>query len=247
MIEDIILVKLGGKILSNQKYLHSTLDQFETLLYQKKILKKVLLLPGGGNYANFVRKIDQKLSINEDLAHWSAILAMNWNGAELHDKVENSNLISKFSKLKKKLNDERILRNFLIFQPLDFLMETDELPHTWDVTSDSIALYLAYKLELNRCFLIKDIDGILDKNFKLVKNLTTQEYKQMKKEGELANFPKNSTFFKKSRPIDKYSLGLIERYNLECILLNGLHLDKIILKFFIKSSEKDKIYTKITK
>lgn len=247
MIEDIILVKLGGKVLSDQKYLHSAIDQFETLLYQKKILKKVLILPGGGDYANFIRKIDQKLSIDDDLAHWSAILAMDCNGVKLHEKIKNSNLISKFSTLKKKLKDERIASNFLIFQPLDFLMETDELPHKWDVTSDSIALYLANKLELNRCFLIKDVDGILDKNFELIKSLTTQKYNQMKTDRELAIFPKNATFIKKSKPIDKYSLELIERHNLECILLNGTHSDKMILKFFIKSSEKDKTYTKITK
>ncbi|GAH95686.1 unnamed protein product, partial [marine sediment metagenome] len=37
------------------------------------------------------------------------------------------------------------------------------------VTSDSIAIYFANKLNLNECYLIKDIEGIYSKNNEVIK------------------------------------------------------------------------------
>jgi aspartokinase-like uncharacterized kinase len=42
------------------------------------------------------------------------------------------------------------------------LKATDELPHTWDVTSDSIALWIGKRTRADIVILLKSVDGIVD-------------------------------------------------------------------------------------
>lgn len=43
--------------------------------------------------------------------------------------------------------------------PSQWLSAADELPHTWDVTSDSLAAYLAMLLGAERLVLVKSAEG----------------------------------------------------------------------------------------
>ena len=243
--KDIILVKLGGAIIEHENNLTSSINQFQTLIFKKNIIKKVIIIPGGGNYANFIRYIDKKSHLGDDLAHWEAILAMNWNAFNIHNKIRNTNLISEFSSLQKTLNANSESGEIIIFQPFAYLKYKDELPHRWTITSDSIALYIANKCSLNICYLIKDVDGIFDKNFELIKTITTQELRKLKQHNLLANLNETDENIKLSKPIDQYSLELIDKYQLECVFLNGSGDKNNILKYFSSSSENKKKFTRI--
>ena len=82
--------------------------------------------------------------------------------------------------LQKLINDNES-KQILIFGPYNYLSNEDVLPHSWEVTSDSITLFLAYKLKLDVCYLIKDIDGIflMDKPFP-VTEISTKDYNNYK-------------------------------------------------------------------
>ncbi|TFF93563.1 MAG: hypothetical protein EU543_03350 [Promethearchaeota archaeon] len=244
--KDIILVKLGGAIIEHENNLTSSINQFKTLIFKKNIIKKVIIIPGGGSYANFIRYIDKKSHLGDDLAHWEAILAMNWNAFNIHNKFRNTNLISEFSSLQKTLKENSESEEIIIFQPFTYLKYKDELPHSWTITSDSIALYIANKYSLNVCYLIKDVDGILDKNFNLIRTITTQELRKLKNNNLLANL-NEADDIKLSRPIDQYSLKLIDKYKLECVFLNGSGDKNRILEYFSSPSENKKKYTRIIK
>ncbi|MBD3213837.1 MAG: hypothetical protein GF311_14605 [Candidatus Lokiarchaeota archaeon] len=245
--EDFILVKLGGNIIGNQNNLSSTISQLRRLVDVQGLFRKAILICGGGEYANFIRILDQEISLGDDVSHWAAIVAMDTNAKKVHRQFPEIRLISKFKQLKNELEDNLSSENFLLFQPYNYLREKDELPHSWNVTSDSIALYIANALKLSHCVLVKDIDGILDKNYQLIKHLSIKDYKEMKDGNLLAKLDQDQTLKKKSKPIDPFSLELIKKYSLICILLNGTPPHTRIIEYFrSSSSEKEKRYTKIT-
>ena len=232
------IFKIGGQILENSKNIESTISQL-TQLYEENILQKILLIPGGGSYANFIRRIDEELMLGDDLAHWMAIYSINYNGIELnrkYPKLECIGELEKFQDAKKK---------FCVFLPYNYLQKNDTLPHSWDVTSDSIALYIAYKLQLNRCFLIKDVEGIYSNSMELIKKITTLQYGELKKSGRLAEIGLNQDNLKKSKPIDSYLLTLIDKYKISCILLNGTLQNSRIINYFKNNEMENQVYTKI--
>ena len=239
MLYHSIIVKIGGKILENKENFESTIAQFKHIC-ENDIVQKIIIIPGGGTYANFVRKIDEKISIGDELSHWMAIFAMNCNGIELSQKYNDIKYFDNLGELKK--SNGRIV----IFLPYDFINQRDELLHSWDVTSDSIALYIAHHLGLKECFLIKDIDGIISNKNKILRELTTSEYKNLKNTNKILTINTNQEEIKDSQPIDSYVINLINKYNINCIILNGTSNKKRIITFFEKSEDDSKrVYTKI--
>jgi len=231
--------KIGGKILENSNNIKSTFSQL-TQLFDKEILQKIIVIPGGGTFANFVRSLDEVLQIGDDLAHWIAIYSMNYNGIILNGKYPNLETVEDL----KTFQDAKQM--FCIFLPYSFLREDDNLPHNWDVTSDSIALYVANKLKLSQCFLIKNIDGIFNIDKELIKSISTFKYNELKSSNQLDNIIENDSNVKKSKPIDSYLLKLIEKYKTPCYILNGGPSNQRIVEFFNSDiHDEKKIYTKI--
>ena len=109
----------------------------------------MLVVPGGGRFADLVRKTYSEKGLSEDAAHWMAVLAMEEYAYYLSDKtgIELTPLL-----VKKK--------GIRIVLPYEILKRTDELSHSWDVTSDTIAAWMACRTGSN---LIKatDVDGII--------------------------------------------------------------------------------------
>ena len=235
------IFKIGGKILENSNNIKSTISQL-TQLIEEKILQKIIIVPGGGSYANFIRKIDDELKLGDDLTHWMAIYSMNHNGKELSRKFPELVCIKNL----KEFQDSNKI--FCIFLPYNFLRKNDTLPHSWNVTSDSIAHYVADQLQFNQCFLIKDIEGIYNIDEKLIKDITTSQYTALKENKKLAKIGLDQPNFKKSKPIDSYLLTLIDQNGIPCYLLNGSFNYQRIVEFFKTSIPNEaKIYTKIVK
>ncbi|MHA2287608.1 MAG: amino acid kinase family protein [Promethearchaeota archaeon] len=235
------IFKIGGNILENSSHIESTISQL-IKLFEENILHKILLLPGGGSYANFIRKIDAELDLGDDLSHWMAIYSMNYNGKFLNRKYPKLECIED---LKDFRDSNKIL---CIFLPYNFLHENDTLPHSWDVTSDSIAFYIAHQLHLKNCFLIKDIEGIYNMRGELIKEITTLKYSELKKSNKLAKIGLDQVKLKKSKPIDTYLLRLLDNSGISCYILNGSSNHQRIIEFFNTSVPiEKKVFTKIIK
>ncbi len=233
------IFKIGGKILDTSKNLINTIAQF-TQLFEDEIIKKIILVPGGGTIANFVRNLYREFQLSDNLAHWIAIYSMDYNGLELKRKFPHLQIYKDYEKLQK---ESKLIS---IFLPYKYLKIKDELPHTWDVTSDSIALYLAIKFGLNECFLIKGVDGIYNSNQNLIKEISTVEFRQFKNEGKLReNNLVDLDLKAKTKPIDPYLLTLIDNYRIPCIILNGTHPSPRIFNYFKIPSIQDKVFTKL--
>ena len=234
------LFKIGGTILEDFENLNSTLSQLSKL-FGKDIIQRIILIPGGGSFANFVRKIYSELKLTDEMAHWMSIISMDYNGIELGKKFPKLEVFEEYDKLKE------IGKSFCIFLPYQFLKENDKLPHNWQVTSDSIALFLAKKLGLNECFLIKDVDGILNGKSQVIKEISAVEFRKLKEAGKLLEFKSADDELKnQSRPIDPYLLTLIEKWKISCVILNGTFDNQRITDFFDDSiTVQEKIYSRI--
>ena len=204
------IFKISGKFVQKKSALENIINQLHEL-YQRQIFNKIVILSGGGRLANFIRISDETLTIGPDLSHWMAILAMDING-ELISQLSNLNVTSDINEIK------QVERIFSVFLPYSFLKRKDELPHKWEVTSDSIALYICRELAFSECYLIKDVDGILLNDGQLKKNLTTEEYQRLKKEKKLLAILNK---LKRSQPIDQYLPSIIDKFKIPCVILNG--------------------------
>ncbi|MFW9822828.1 MAG: hypothetical protein ACFFE4_07835 [Candidatus Thorarchaeota archaeon] len=232
------IFKIGGKILENPEDLNSTISQLNQL-YNKGQLQNIIIIPGGGSLANFIRTVYTELQFTEELGHWMGIISMNYNGIELGKKFPEIEIIEDINRLKK--SD----KFFCIFLPYRFFKENDKLPHSWDVTSDSITLFLTKELDISHCFLIKDIDGILNKENLLLKEITTSDYKKMKKSGDFSDFKTTELELKdQSTPVDSYLLTLVEKWKIPCVIINGKSNTHRIMEYFDSSiSNSNKIFT----
>jgi aspartokinase-like uncharacterized kinase len=239
MNNKIVVFKIGGKILDDFENLTSTISQLNQL-YEDNVIDKIFLIPGGGSFANFIRKIYSELKFTEEIAHWMSIISMNYNGLELSKKFPNLQVIENLNQLKENR------KFFCIFLPYEFIKDNDKLPHSWDVTSDSISLFIAKELELNECFLIKDVDGILDNENQVIKEMTTSEFNDIMKLEKLSEpLSEDELLKKKTTPIDPYTTTLIDNYKIACIILNGTKNHPRIINYFKSAKPEDRIYTKI--
>lgn len=109
----------------------------------------VLVVPGGGRFADLVRAVYRERGLSEEAAHWMAVLAMEEYAYYLSDKtgIELTSLL-----VKKK--------GIRIVLPYEILRRHDDLPHSWDVTSDTIAAWMAYQAG-SKLIKATDVDGIV--------------------------------------------------------------------------------------
>ncbi|MBY8991793.1 MAG: hypothetical protein KGD58_13685 [Candidatus Lokiarchaeota archaeon] len=234
------IFKIGGSILEDFENVSSTISQL-SYLYEKDIIQKIIIIPGGGSFANFIRKIYDDLKFTDELAHWMSIISMNYNGIELGKRFPKIEAFEDYRRLKD--TD----KTFSIFLPYQFLKNNDKLPHNWQVTSDSITLFLARSFGVNECFLVKDVDGIMDEKTQVIKEISTREFRKLKEFGKLLRLKNSDDELKnQSRPIDPYLLTLIEKWDFSCVILNGTSGSHRIIDFFDASkSLQEKIFTRI--
>jgi aspartokinase-like uncharacterized kinase len=103
-----------------------------------------LIVPGGGNFADQVREMQIS---DPHAAHWMAVIAMEQFGWYL----------STFGlPVTDLLEIPRVTSVLLPYFPLRI---HDPLPHTWDITSDTIAAWVAARLGVD-LLLVKSVDGI---------------------------------------------------------------------------------------
>jgi aspartokinase-like uncharacterized kinase len=101
-----------------------------------------------------VREQDQKFGLRSGTAHWMAILAMDQYGHLLADLMPGCALVRTLGEAK--LVDKGVT----VLLPSEPLRRADALPHSWSVTSDSIAAWLTGQVGARLLVLLKDRHGM---------------------------------------------------------------------------------------
>jgi aspartokinase-like uncharacterized kinase len=141
------VVKVGGALLSTGDALERTISALELLAQHRTIL----IVPGGGPFADAVRSVSEQHPLSDDDAHWMAILGMDQFAILLASRIRNAELVHRRGEISRAHARGKIP----VLTPFRWLREADPLPHSWDVTSDSIAVWVAAEVGARQLILIK--------------------------------------------------------------------------------------------
>lgn len=141
------VVKLGGSLLAGPTQLNTVLGVIAAVSRERRLL----VVPGGGPFAETVREVDRQVGLSAAAAHWMAVLAMDQFGHVVVSRLRGSVLVSGPHEITA-AHESRLLP---VLAPSRWLREADPLPHTWDVTSDSIAAWVAGAVGAARLVLVK--------------------------------------------------------------------------------------------
>ncbi len=227
-----VILKLGGSLIEKSRdILRVLVDYARERDGDKNRDFTLVLIPGGGPFAETVRNISATMSIPDETAHWMAVLAMHQYGLFLAAcSGDGENGIH----LVESVNEDEIDRAgpICILLPYKILKQDDCLPHTWDVTSDTIAAFVANRLGEKRFIKLTDVDGIQDKKSgHLIEKIRANELAGKSAEGL------NCT--------DAELPGFLMQTKMSCIIVNGNYPNRIIDAIEEKENVNKTVCTKI--
>jgi 5-(aminomethyl)-3-furanmethanol phosphate kinase len=144
-----IVVKVGGGLLASPGHLDAVLAE----LASAASTRRLLVIPGGGPFADAVREVDRELALSDEAAHWMAVLAMDQYAHLLVSRLRTGGIVSDAAAIAAQLDQGRLP----VLAPFRWLRDADPLPHSWDVTSDSIAAWFAGEVGARRLVLVKPL------------------------------------------------------------------------------------------
>ncbi|HJS58285.1 MAG TPA: protein kinase [Vicinamibacteria bacterium] len=147
------VVKVGGSLLSA--------GEPRTLVSALAVIARahrLVVVPGGGPFADAVREVSARHALDDNASHWMAVLAMNQHAHLLAAMSADATLCMAPQECAASCDAGRLA----VFAPYSWLRDADPLPHGWHVTSDSIAAWAAGRLGAPRLILLKPRDGVRD-------------------------------------------------------------------------------------
>jgi len=138
------VVKLGGSLWAA-----------DALLAWLEVLgrRPVIVVPGGGLFADAVREAQQRWGFDDQLAHTLAVSAMTQYGLMLQGLCPTLLTATEPESLKAALKNGRSA----IWLPDAQSLPVEQIRASWDVTSDSLAVWLAKVLDARHLLLIKSV------------------------------------------------------------------------------------------
>ena len=191
------VIKIGGSLLADDRVLGNCCRALGDLSRRYHLL----IVPGGGTFADFVRGQQIEREFSDRVAHLRAIAGMNVYGLKLHRLIEGSNTTENLEKIG---HD-----GCTIFLPFETLRQCDELGPSWEITSDSIAAWTCSKVGCEKLILVKMVDGISDGG-KLQKSITTRKLKEMDQS-----------------VVDRKLPDILERARITCWIVNGRNPERV--------------------
>lgn len=203
------VVKVGGSLAESPSSLRALCQELSELSKRNSFL----VVPGGGGFADKVREYDRAISLSPKISHQMAILAMDQFGILLSDLTPNSETTYSLSTAKKLSKNGKLP----IFLPSKLMLRDDSLEPSWDVTSDSIAAYIALKLQASKLILTTDVDGIYSNDPK--DDLGAEL---------LAKLPLNDMLgWDKKTCVDTVLPQILSKTWLNCYVVNGKYTKRI--------------------
>lgn len=147
----ISVIKIGGGLTA----LPEALDRVCAAVGKASRHYRVVVVPGGGPFADAVREFDRRVGLSPDAAHWMAILAMDQYAHVLAGRIPGAVLVEEPGGISDAAAPSRVA----VLAPSRWMRSADVFPHTWEVTSDSIAAFVAGALDAARLVLIKPAEA----------------------------------------------------------------------------------------
>lgn len=137
-----IVVKIGGSL---------TRGTPPRLLLERLAGRKgLVLVPGGGALADQVRALQPQMGLSDGAAHRMAILAMEQMAYAFLDMAPGLRRARTPAEL-----TSAAATGAALWLPATMTLDAPDIPQGWDVTSDSLALWLAARLQAQWLVLVK--------------------------------------------------------------------------------------------
>lgn len=142
------VVKLGGSTAHAAE-----MGRWVTALASSHV--PIVIVPGGGPFADQVREAQVRMGFSDAAAHAMAILAMDQFGHVIVDRHERLTPARSLQDIERVLAEGKIP----VWMPSSLAIPATDIPASWDITSDSLAAWLAGKLGADTLLLIKQSDA----------------------------------------------------------------------------------------
>ena len=213
------VVKIGG----------SLFPDYAIELAKKLNNTNSLIILGGGEFANLIRKYDSTQNFSSDVTHFTAIDCMDIIAKLVNDKVDSTKLAFSIDEINE-ISDEGFTPIFVVS---DFLKKEDPFECSWDVTSDSIAAYVAHIFNAN-LFIVTNVNGIYTQEPKEPGSTFISKIDATK----LLTFQESS--------IDVMLPSLLLKFGTNCYVVNGKFPDRVLSLIDDNINDYNFDYTQIT-
>lgn len=195
------VVKIGGSLFP------------EDAIKVAKALKGTdsLIIIGGGEFANLIRKYDNLLNLSSEVTHKTAIDSMDILAKLVNDKVDSSKIANSITEAKQIANEG--------FNPIlltsNILNEYDPFESSWDVTSDSIAAYISHLLNA-KLLIVTNVNGIYTR--------------EPSEEGSkfISKIDANKLLTFEETSIDLKLPSLLKEFGSDCYIVNGKYPERVL-------------------
>jgi len=143
----VAIVKLGGSLASSPS-LRAWLDVFASAG-----AGRMVIVPGGGPFADAVRALQRQHGFDDASAHHMALLAMEQYGRMLIGM--QSGLVG--ADTASAIGYALARGEVPVWMPSVMVLACSDIPASWDVTSDSLAAWLAGVLHATLLVLVKSV------------------------------------------------------------------------------------------
>jgi aspartokinase-like uncharacterized kinase len=113
----------------------------------------LLVVPGGAGFADAVREADSRFGLRAATSHRMAILGMEQFGWLLSELIPRAVPCADLARARELVGGRTV-----VLLPAGLSLEA--LPASWQVTSDSIAAWVADRVGAERLVLVKEVDGL---------------------------------------------------------------------------------------
>jgi 5-(aminomethyl)-3-furanmethanol phosphate kinase len=147
--EQPLVVKIGGGLLRDEG-----LDGLRRACAQATEIaarRPVLVVPGGGPFADAVRAVDEQVGLDDATAHVLALRAMDQLAVLLRPLLPAAELLA----------DLVAPRALAVLKVEPAFTGRAGVPESWTVTSDSLAVLAAAAIGADEAVLLKAVDGVL--------------------------------------------------------------------------------------
>ena len=112
---------------------------------------RLVIVPGGGPFADEVRRLQRRMRLSDEVSHRMAILAMQQFGLAIESLAPGLEGADSRAAIERVLRRRRVA----VWLPSRMLDRASDIRPGWDVTSDSLAAWLAERLRAQLLVVVK--------------------------------------------------------------------------------------------
>ena len=204
-----VVIKVGGSLAENPELLIHLCAKLSGLAKSYELI----VVPGGGRFADVVRDSDKRFNLSSGISHRMAILGMDQFGLLLAQITPNSCATYLLDDAKQ-LSETEVVPVFL---PSRLMFKENPLENSWEVTSDSISAYVASRLQAAKVLLVTDVDGIFTEAPKKNEDATLITHVSAE---ELLKLNARTS-------VDRFLPKLLLEAPIDCYVVSGKHPERI--------------------